>query len=306
MVKTFSEKYKDLLLKKEFLSEFSRELKIELIEALLEFNEVSQVCVSRYDSYKTNINVENEVLIIFGKKQGNSSSEWISIVDKEWYFKREDCELMDIIELWHSVLSDGEKVPFQVKINLLMSTHDKPWRLLEGRFIKIDSQQFDKDLADKFLFEFSEILSVAPEFESAYSEFVEAKENITVGQFEYAVINACKSYESTLKVILSRDEGNAGCLTKEFVESFLMEKLPSNVKNTAFNEKILMSLPFLRNQIAGHGDGREKFIVSNTIGKLAVNLAATLNSYLLDTYRKSLEVKKQKEENPFTKDDLPF
>lgn len=307
MKKVFSKRYENLINDDNFITEFSRDLKIKLTNFLYEFNEPALTRVSRYDSYEIETSAEYEALKVYFDMHGWNSDD-ISKIDKQWYFTNETFELLDIVELWNDALSDSEKYPFQTEFNDLMEQFDMPWRLFDGRLIKIDSKQFEQDLRNKALLEMEQLSQMVPEFRNAYLEFLEACNNFTSKDNKYAILNACKSYESVLKVILNMTKGNADLLIKKFVESEYMNSLPSEVKVTGFQEKVLTSLPFLRNNLAGHGNGQEVYEVPDSIAKLSVNLAATLNTYLIDQYKANLVATQSKpaEVEKIDDDEIPF
>lgn len=57
---------------------------------------------------------------------------------------------------------------------------------------------------------------------------------------------------------------------------------------TGFREKVMMSLPFIRNNSGSdHGAGAKDIIISKPMAKLALNLAAALNTYLIEEYKLS-------------------
>ena len=63
-----------------------------------------------------------------------------------------------------------------------------------------------------------------------------------------------------------------------------------------FKDKVMMSLPFVRNNSgADHGAGAQKVIISKAMANLAINLAASLNTYLLEEYDESIKSLYEKE-----------
>lgn len=96
------------------------------------------------------------------------------------------------------------------------------------------------------------------------------------------MINAEKSYESVLKVILgseSETEAASG-LTKRLLDAGKLS-LPEGLKPEAFQSSVLMSLPIIRNKAAAHGSGATGCEMSRPMANLAVNLACALSTYLI-------------------------
>lgn len=111
-------------------------------------------------------------------------------------------------------------------------------------------------------------------------------EALEKGDYQSAISNAGKSYESILKVILGADRGNADKLTKQYADSLLV--FPDTMKADGFREKMMMSLPYVRNNSgADHGAGAKEVVISKPMAKLAVNLAAALDTYLIEEYAES-------------------
>ena len=299
----FSERYKEIIEDQGFITEFSRQLKLKLISHLNRFDEPLRHTPNRYDSFLVNLSAREETLIkYFELKDWNTDD--IPQVTEEWFFNRTTHGFFDIIEIWNDTLSDGEKIPFSTEFNKIMEQFDMPWRLFDNKIIKIDSHQFEQDLMSKALLEMQEIADTMSEFRNAYQEFLEACENLTKGDNEYAILNACKSYESVLKVVLDVNRGNADVLTKGFCESIYMNNLPVDVKATGFQDKVMLALPFLRNNIAGHGDGKECYKVPQSLAKLSVNLASSLIIYVIDQFRVNTVMGHL--ENEDEEDTLPF
>jgi len=176
-----------------------------------------------------------------------------------------------------------EKMEFSQEINKFFYEKDLPWRILDGRMIKIDSKQFECDLRAKTLAAMKELKDAEPKFQSAFTELSDAIEHFDKGDYQSAINNAGKSYESILKVILSEDRGNADKLTTQYMNQLL--SVPDTMTKEGFREKVMMSLPYVRNNSgADHGAGAKSVVISKPMAKLAVNLAAALDTYLIEEY----------------------
>ncbi|MDE7137529.1 MAG: abortive infection family protein, partial [Ruminococcus sp.] len=153
----------------------------------------------------------------------------------------------------------------------------------DGKMIKIDAQQFECDLKAKVLEQMKELKDAEPKFQSAYTELTTAIEAFEKGDYQSAINNSGKSYESVLKVILNADRGNVDKLTNKYMSTFL--EVPETMKKEGFREKVMMSLPYVRNNSgADHGAGAKEVVISNPMAKLAINLAAALDTYLIEEY----------------------
>ena len=191
--------------------------------------------------------------------------------------------IFDVVELLYIELSELERVKYTKELNIFFDENNLPWRMLDGKMIKIDAQQFECDLKIKALAQLQELKDAEPKFQSAYTELMTAIETLDKGDFQSAINNAGKSYESVLKVILGADRGNADKLTKQYADSLLV--FPDTMKADGFREKVMMSLPYIRNNSgADHGAGAKEVVISKPMANLAVNLAAALNTYLIEEY----------------------
>lgn len=191
--------------------------------------------------------------------------------------------IFDVVELLYIELSVSERVKYAKELNEFLDEKQLPWRMLDGKMIKIDSQQFECDLKAKTLAHIKELKDAEPKFKSAYTELTTAIEALDKGDYQSAINNAEKSYESVLKVVLETDNGNADGLTTQYMNQKLT--VPDTMTKSGFREKVMMSLPYVRNKSgADHGAGAKKVVISKSMAKLAVNLASTLDTYLIEEY----------------------
>ena len=121
-----------------------------------------------------------------------------------------------------------------------------------------------------------------PLYQGAYDELRTAIDFLGRGDYAEAVINAEKSYESVLKVILGSgfETEAANGLTMRLLDTGKLA-LPEGLKPEAFQSNILMSLPIIRNKAAAHGSGTTGREISAPMANLAVNLACALDTYLI-------------------------
>lgn len=191
--------------------------------------------------------------------------------------------LFDLIELQYDELSDDPdngKEGFRKEVNRVFRENDCPWLLVDGHMVKIDAKQFEQDQKRKALELMKDLADTDPVYQGAYEELCKAVEFLGRDDYAEAVTNAAKSYESVMKLICGLDNANAGKLTEKIVNGGHLD-LPSGIAPTAFNDKVLMSLPFLRNHAAAHGAGTGSTQLSKPLANLAVNLACALDTYLV-------------------------
>jgi hypothetical protein len=213
-------------------------------------------------------------------------------------------QVLDVIELLYDRLPGEEKLVFQAEVNNTFEEEASEWRLTDGQFFKIDSEFLALHVVGR-----SCQLLKAEGFSGALDEFNEARNDLLSGNYKGAIHNACKSLESVLKTILAREDGNASALIRQIVQSDFCEDLPEKLR-APFGEQVLNCLPFLRNRLAGHGQGTDVLEVPRLYAELAVNMAAAFNLF---TIQKAVTLRPRKEEiqnaklyPPQGNDDIPF
>ena len=311
----FSEKYAALIINQDSQTSFCEELtnfaKTNIIKIMTEFDAPANFFPNRYDGFEITTSVLQIAIHNFIDKKETSEFEFkINDYGEILYdnlYEISTRYLWDLIELQFEELSGDEKTDFQSSINAELNRQDIPWLLCDGHMTKIDAEQFEFNLKTKALELEREIKSVEPKFQAAYSELLSAIDYFNKGDYMAAITNAGKSYESVLKVVLGVDCENANNLTKAYIESS-EATLPATMKGTGFRDKVLMSLPFVRNNSASaHGAGATSVVISKEFANLALNLAATLNTFLVEEYRVKYITKKGGMDDQSVSDDiLPF
>ena len=192
--------------------------------------------------------------------------------------------IFSIIELQYDNLSESERNEFTNKINEFLGENELPWRLLDGKIVKIDSKQFECDIKKKALERLKELKKVEPKFQSAYKEFLSACDFFERSNYAECISNAEKSFESVLKVICSINKGSAENLIKEYIK-LTDNGFPATMNKRGFGDNVMMSLPYIRNNSsADHGAGAETVEITKPLANLAINLAAALNTFLIENY----------------------
>ncbi len=297
MERLFSERYEELLrdepnwLGGDDYGDIPYNVKVLIARIMEDFREPISFQPNRYDSYtvdtdaldlaicKLNESVDYQVVDLDMMCMGSGLDEVHALANVY------TPHLFDLIELQYEELSDdieNGKGGFRDEINKVLREQDIPWILVDGRLVKIDSKQFEQDLKLKTLGEMKELKDACPLYQGAYDELRKAIDFLGRGDYAEAVINAEKSYESVLKVILGSESETeaANGLTKRLHEAGNLS-LPEGLKPEAFQNSVLMSLPIIRNKAAAHGSGAMGCELSRPMANLAVNLACALNTYLI-------------------------
>lgn len=297
----FAKRYENLIfhgedheLRDEICGEIDFWIREKLVSVMRKFNEPMILHPDRYDSENTK---ETDVFV-YSWKQFNDIMHISYIGDNPSaaisypYVLPGDLEnwctafIFSVAELQYINLSDNEKPEYSSALNAFFVENDLPWKMFDGKMIKIDAQQFECDLKAKALAQMQELKDAEPKFQSAYTELTTAVEALENGDYQSAINNAGKSYESVLKVILGVDTGNANQLTQAYRDTLL--KVPATMQTGGFESQVMKSLPFIRNNSGSdHGAGAKEVVISKPMAKLAVNLAAALDTYLIEEYAES-------------------
>lgn len=309
----FTQRYKELLYDKEgiaidgFCDDLEYRIKEKLADVMTTFAEPQRFKPNRYDNYEVTTDALVSAICRFKEITG-----YIPFYHNNNYSEFSSSEialqltpsLFDLIELQFDELSKNEKGEFQREINQVFSDNETPWRLVDGIIIKIDSKQFELDIKNKALSLMQELKDYEPKFKSAFEELMCACSNFEKGNFIETISYSEKCYESVLKVICNVQKGNADKLTTLYSDNY-SDSLPETMTKEGFREKVLMSLPYIRNNSAAdHGAGAVSIQISKELAKLALNISASLCTYLIENYLASLNIKQP--DNDSDSGDIPF
>ena len=199
-------------------------------------------------------------------------------VDAEGYAtKGYPSNILDVIEVFYSLLGEKEKAGFQQAINDSMLAFKCPWRLADGAFFQVNSEFINREILDRA----TDLMAVA-RFEGALEEFREAREDLTSGDTKDAIHKANKSVESTLKTVLNVDTGTANNLCHWFEKAGYLDDIPDDAR--AVVRKVLEGVSLIRHKLAGHGQGCDRVDVPKPYADLAVALAGACNVFAVEQY----------------------
>lgn len=216
--------------------------------------------------------------------------------------------LFDTIEIYLTFLSQDEREQVRVRTNQIFDLHRCPWRLADGEFFKLDT-----DFVGERLVATAHDALTANNFAGAAQEYSRARQNLASGDIKDCIFYAGKSFESVLKVLTNQSNLNADQLVKTLVDQGYFDDLPEDIRS-GFAQQVLKTLPFLRNKLAGHGQGAKIIEVPPAYGELGLQLAAAFHNFLIS---KNLERKppppasnqqahSSKSDPSFLDDDIPF
>ena len=201
-------------------------------------------------------------------------------------------EVLDAIEAWFdskpSLTMECEK-----EINDVLFIHNSAWRFINGNAVLIESEYHQREIHAKVV----ELLQVNEAY-GALEEFQEAVNDLASFETKDAVINAHKSVESTMKVVLGAESEKLrfGQLIRQLIDS---DVIPEYYEDFFKNfEQLLLAMGKERNLPGrGHGQGSQATEVNKTLAEFAVNLAGSINLFLLRHLTSNEQVKD---------DEIPF
>jgi hypothetical protein len=131
-------------------------------------------------------------------------------------------------------------------------------------------------------------------FEGPHQEFMLAHEHFRNRQNEAAMMEACKAFESSMKVICDARKwkydtakATASPLIKLLIDKGLVPKYSDEQLRAV--EQCLKGIATVRNKEAGHGDGARPRRVPDHYAAYALHLAASNIVFLIECYRAKQE-----------------
>lgn len=159
-----------------------------------------------------------------------------------------------------------------------MVAFECPWRLSDGRFFQIDADFFHNEIVQK-----GEDMLSERGFEGAHDEYREAREDLSDGKTKDVILKSFKSFESTLKTVLSKHSGDIAELLRLFREAGFLDDIPE-AQAKALSKQVLASIAVLCNELAGHGQGNAVLEVPRAYAILSLHVAGALNQFVLNQY----------------------
>lgn len=212
-------------------------------------------------------------------------------------------EVFDFIELAMDFMDNGEREKCRLKLNQIFDLHQCPWRIADGEFFKLDA-----DFMGERLSAIAHDALAANRFSGASEEYAKARQELAAGDIKDGIFYATKSFESVMKVLTGDAHASADQLIKHMVEQNYFDDLPESIRQ-GFAQQVMKTLPFLRNKLAGHGQGADIVTVPPAYGELALQLAAAFHNFLISKHleRKPSELAEAPDLTPrLLDDDIPF
>lgn len=212
--------------------------------------------------------------------------------------------VFDIIEIASGYMEPAEKDALRQKVNQIFELHDCPWRMSDGEFFKLDADFIGAGLAAN-----AHDTLAANQFAGAADEYAKARRYLGAGDVREAIFFAGHSFESVMTVITKLEHANGDRLIKELGAQGFFDDLPESVR-AGFMDQVFKALPFLRNKLGGHGQGKDVVAIPPAYGDLAIQIAAAFQNFLITKHLErsppSPAPEPTKEEQFALDDDIPF
>lgn len=170
-------------------------------------------------------------------------------------------------------------------LNRRFRQHDLGYAFAVDRIIRIDSQYLHSQTVDPAL-----QLLTAKGFQGAEHEFLKAHEHYRHGQYDDAVVDAARAFESTMKSICDemKWEYSGRATVKDLIrvvsEQGLFPEWHDNHVNSL--RSVLEGLATVRNKNGSHGTGSEKRDVPDHMAALAIHLAGSNIVFMVESFER--------------------
>ncbi|MFN7139849.1 MAG: DUF7014 domain-containing protein, partial [Limisphaerales bacterium] len=214
----------------------------------------------------------------------------------------ESPQVFDALQVWYDFLEGERQRSFQQELNAVLEDESVPWCFCEQSFFQLDSRFLEEHLLAR-----ANELMTSSSHHGALQEFVEARNDFSAGDYKGTILNCCKAYESVLQTLVERKGGQAGDLIKGLSKAGLLDDIPENLRHK-FETTFLQTVPWLRNTMAGHGQGSTIVTVSRDVAELCLHFSGALILFLV---KKHLDLTRPPTPAPTESpqpdgDDVPF
>jgi hypothetical protein len=211
-------------------------------------------------------------------------------------------EALDAVEAWFATEPErGDRAAQD--LNALLAIHESPWRFVAGEAVLIDSAYLHDEVIARTVDLLGKARGTGP-----MQEFQAATSALQGGDHKRAVVEAHKSVESVMKLVLDTHEHwTFGKLLSEVVRG---GQLPEYYEDFLKHfEALALGAVKARNRPGtGHGQGSDAVDVPRSLAQFAVHLAGCINVFLLERWieRQAKPTPEPEPEPQITDDDVPF
>lgn len=155
-----------------------------------------------------------------------------------------------------------------------------------GKIVRVDSQYVHSEVMKPAL-----LLLSDPRFAGAQQEFLDAHAHYRAGEYEDAILDANRAFESTMKTICDNIKGceyPKGSRASDLVRIIRRNGLLPDYLDPSFEQLIATlqsGLPKVRNEVGGHGQGATRRETPGYIAGYALHLAAAKILLLVEAWK---------------------
>ncbi len=232
----------------------------------------------------------------------SSNSDFLDFIDFVFYIFNTEGRHIDIPQYSYSILGNAvtnsnERIMNEVntninkcidELNYRFKQHNLGYEFVNGEIIRIDNKLLHQEVIKPAL-----RLLYEEGFDGAEDEFRKAFEYRRKGDNRNAILEAGKSFESTIKTICDRKKYTYN-KAKDTIKSLIYilknnNFYPSYMSPHIANLMVTLEtgLPVMRNKNAGHGQGSTIAPIPDEFAEYALNLAATNIVMLIGIYKNS-------------------
>jgi len=175
-----------------------------------------------------------------------------------------------------------------IELNHRFKEHGVGYEFINGEIIRIDNEFIHHEAIKPAI-----NLLYDGDFEGASDEFFNSHEHFRKGEYKEAIVDALKSFESTMKTICEKKSytyDKTKDTASKLISILILNGLIPEYLTTHFTglrTTLEAGLPTVRNKTSGHGQGINTIDIPEYFVSYAINLAATNIVFLVNAYNKS-------------------
>ena len=171
------------------------------------------------------------------------------------------------------------------ELNARFRQHSIGYRFEQGRIIRIDSEFIHSEMVKPTLSLLSDQRFAGPEL-----EYLEAHTHYKAGEYEDAIVDANRAFESVMKVIceLMGSPAPSGATATNLVSCIRNIGLLPDYLDGSFDQLVSVlkaGLPAVRNNAGGHGQGSSPRQTQAYVAGYALHLCASNILFLAEAFR---------------------
>lgn len=151
--------------------------------------------------------------------------------------------VLDALELFQPPMRER----FVADLNQILSEEEAPWRMLDGEMVLLDETFARSELAAR-----ADLSIRRAGFSGVSAELRRARNHLADGDGRGAVHRAGSALESVMMALLDADRAKAAKLMQDLNRNGYFDGLPKELRER-FLKQVLGALPWMRNELGGHG-----------------------------------------------------